>query len=101
MVFGLSVEPKVHYSRPSIDVLFESAAAVYAHRLVGVILTGANTDGSQGLKKIAEAGGHTIVQDPEGAEFPEMPLAAINLARVDEVMPMEAMGVYLASIQSN
>src|SRR5262249_4646573 len=74
---ALSVEAPREFSRPSIDVLFESAAEARRERCVGVVLTGANADGAAGLARIAELGGATIVQDPESAERSEMPRAAL------------------------
>lgn len=73
---SLSNEEPVLYSRPSIDVLFESAAEVFEERLLGIVLTGANHDGARGLRAICEAGGTGIVQDPGTARAPAMPLAA-------------------------
>lgn len=75
--FSLSTEEPVRYSRPSIDVTFVSAADTYADRSAGVVLTGANADGSRGLKRIFQRGGLAIVQRPETAESPAMPLAAL------------------------
>jgi two-component system, chemotaxis family, protein-glutamate methylesterase/glutaminase len=86
--FSLTIDPKVNFSRPSIDVLFESAAEIFSNRLVGVLLTGANSDGARGLKRIKERGGITIVQDPNTAEVPTMPAAAINLFPVDYILPL-------------
>lgn len=77
--FSLTTDERVNFSRPSIDVLFESAVEVYHTNLVGVILTGANKDGTAGLKKIKEAGGLTIVQDPADSEVPYMPESAITI----------------------
>lgn len=76
----LSVAGKVNFSRPSIDVLFESAALVYTKQLVGVILTGANSDGAKGLKTIKDFGGTAIVQNPCTSLSPVMPSAAIKAA---------------------
>jgi two-component system chemotaxis response regulator CheB len=87
--FSLSVDEWVNYSRPSIDVMFESAADVYGKGLVGVVLTGANADGSAGLKKIKRAGGLAIVQDPATAHADVMPKAAIAASKVDYVLPLE------------
>jgi two-component system chemotaxis response regulator CheB len=75
---SLSAEEKVHFSRPSIDVLFESAAQACRSRLMGVILSGAGEDGAQGLCRISEQGGLSVVQDPAGAEHPAMPQAALH-----------------------
>ena len=93
--FSLTVDEKVNYSRPSIDVLFESAARVWRSRLIGVILTGANHDGAYGLGVVKRFGGLAIVQDPATAEFPAMPRAAIDAGAADRVMPLEEMGPYL------
>jgi len=76
--FALSVDERVHYSRPAIDVLFESAAEAYGERLLGVILSGANEDGAAGLRAIARAGGITAVQSLETAEMIAMPAAALE-----------------------
>jgi two-component system chemotaxis response regulator CheB len=78
--FSLSVEPPVRYSRPSIDVLFESAAEVYGKRLVAIVLTGANDDGAVGARAVRDAGGFVIVQEPADAAADRMPLSAIAAA---------------------
>lgn len=96
--FSLSVDEKVNYSRPSIDVLFESAARVWASRLVGVILTGANHDGTYGLGVIKQFGGLTIAQDPATAEVPVMPQAAIDKGVIDHVMTIEEMGTWIGDM---
>lgn len=98
--FSMSVGEVVNYARPSVDVLFESAADVYGQRLIGIILTGANKDGSQGLKKINEKGGLTIVQSPETAEVADMPRAAMEAAKPDYVLPLEAIGHFLRELES-
>jgi two-component system, chemotaxis family, protein-glutamate methylesterase/glutaminase len=85
----LSVDAPVQFARPSIDVLFESAAEEYGRRVVGVLLTGANADGAAGLAEIARRGGRTIVQDPATAERPEMPRAALAAMKPDAVVPLE------------
>ncbi|MBF0537910.1 MAG: chemotaxis protein CheB [Nitrospirae bacterium] len=87
--FSLSVDAPVNFSRPSIDVLFESAADVYGAALIGVVLTGSNNDGSCGLSKIKAAGGLTIVQDPNTAECPSMPAAAIATTKVDHIVALK------------
>lgn len=76
--FALSIDPRVHFARPSIDVLFESAAEAYGERLMGVILSGANDDGAAGLRAVAAAGGITVVQGLESAEMIAMPGAALE-----------------------
>ena len=96
--FSLSVDAPVSYSRPSVDVLFESAADAYGERLVGIVLTGANSDGSLGLKTIADRGGLTIVQDPDTADAPSMPAAALSVARVDHVLSLDAMASFLREL---
>jgi two-component system, chemotaxis family, protein-glutamate methylesterase/glutaminase len=76
--FALSLDARVHFSRPAIDVLFESAASAYGERLLGVVLSGANADGAAGLRAIADAGGRTAVQSLESAEMIAMPAAALQ-----------------------
>jgi two-component system, chemotaxis family, protein-glutamate methylesterase/glutaminase len=98
--FSLTLENRVRFARPSIDVLFESAADVYGPRLIGIILTGANDDGSRGLAAIKLRGGLAVVQDPSGAEVETMPKAAIEAADVDFVLPLTAIGPFLANLCS-
>lgn len=87
---SLTVDKKVNYARPSIDVLFESAADAFRDNLIGVVLTGANRDGSLGLKKIKELGGIAIVQEPKTALADSMPRAAISIVKnVDYILPLE------------
>lgn len=93
--FSLSLEERVNFSRPSIDVLFESAVYAYRHQLIGVILTGANSDGSSGLKKIKQVGGYAIVQDPDTAEAEAMPRSAIMATQVDKILPLDNIGSHL------
>jgi two-component system chemotaxis response regulator CheB len=78
--FALSQDERVHFSRPAIDVLFETAAEAYGDRVMGVILSGANADGAAGLKAIADAGGITVVQSLESSEMVAMPAAALQAA---------------------
>ena len=92
---ALSLEGHVHFARPSIDVLFESAADAYAEAAVGVILTGANQDGAAGLARIKERGGVAIVQDPAGATRRAMPDAAIAATDADAVLPLEEIPPFL------
>lgn len=87
--FSLNCEPPVHYSRPSIDVLFESAADAYGPQLVGILLTGANKDGAAGIEMIRKQGGLTIAQDPETALYPYMPKAAIDTGKVQKILSLE------------
>jgi two-component system, chemotaxis family, protein-glutamate methylesterase/glutaminase len=86
--FSLSTEAPVRYSRPSIDVTFNSAADSYAHRTVGIVLTGANADGAEGLRKISDRGGMAVVQDPKTAESPTMPAAAMKVVPRAKVMSL-------------
>ena len=94
----LSVDDPVNFARPSIDVLFETAAAVYGPHLVGVILTGASADGSLGLKAVKDAGGLAIVQHPRTAEVDFMPKSAIRTVEVDAILPLKAIGKMLARL---
>lgn len=96
--FGLSVDPLVNWSRPSIDPTFESAARVYGEHLIAIILTGANADGAYGLKKVKEAGGITIVQDPRTAIADAMPNAAIATGKADYILPDDQIGPLLARL---
>lgn len=85
---SLSQDDAMHFSRPSIDVLFESAADAWGERVAGILLTGANEDGAAGLDAIRRAGGITIVQDPVEAEVPTMPLAALQRFAPDYLLPL-------------
>lgn len=89
--FALSVDERVCFVRPSIDVLFSSAADVYREQLIGMILTGANSDGTEGLKAIKAAGGYTLAQDPSSAYADTMPKSAIASGAVDRVLPLDAL----------
>jgi len=86
---ALSSDAPVHHSRPSIDVLFESAADVYGHRLLGIILTGANADGAAGLDAIRRAGGVTAVQQPDHAYASLMIESALKRGPVDYILPLQ------------
>jgi two-component system, chemotaxis family, protein-glutamate methylesterase/glutaminase len=97
--FSLTTDEPVRYSRPSIDVTFESAADVYGMDLIGVVLTGANADGSRGLRRIADEGGHAIVQDPETAEVRVMPRSAAKAVPDACVLPLEEIAGHLARIR--
>ena len=97
--FELSVDDRVQFSRPSADVLFESAVDAYGSGVIGVVLTGANADGAEGLACIKQHGGFTIVQDPETAEKREMPAAAIEaVGQPDAVLPLEEVASYLTKL---
>ncbi len=95
---ALSVDERVNWSRPSIDVLFESAAGAWGRELVAVILSGANADGAMGLLAVKAAGGHTLAQDPAGAASPLMPLAAIKVGAVDEILSPEGIALRLIEL---
>ncbi|RUT77953.1 chemotaxis protein CheB [Ancylomarina longa] len=88
-IISLSTEAKVHHSRPSIDVLFESAAWCYKNKLIGIILTGLNQDGAEGLKQVKKYGGISIVEDPERAIASIMPLSAIYACKPDYILTIE------------
>jgi two-component system chemotaxis response regulator CheB len=96
--FSLSTDPPVHYSRPSIDVTFVSAADTYGNRSVGVVLTGANADGSRGLRRIADRGGLALVQSPDTAESSTMPKAAIRLVPTARVLTIREIAETLAAL---
>jgi two-component system chemotaxis response regulator CheB len=95
---ALSIDEPVHFSRPSIDVLFESAADIYAERLMGIILTGANEDGAAGLAAIHRSGGVTIVQEPDSAQVPLMVLSALERTPVDFVLSLKNIAALLQTL---
>ena len=95
---ALSSDEIVNYSRPSIDVLFESAADAYGATLAGVILTGANHDGAAGLKAVMDAGGVGVVEDPTGAYATAMPLAALEACASARTMTLDAIASHLLSL---
>ncbi len=97
---ALSADESVNYSRPSIDVLFESAADFYGNRLAGIILTGANADGADGLLAVARAGGVTIVQQPQGAFASAMPAAAMTRIKPDYLLPLAEIAGRLQSLST-
>lgn len=97
-MFALNIDAPVMYSRPSIDVLFEAAAEAWGERLAGVVLTGANEDGAEGLLHVARCGGMPIVQKPETAEAEVMPAAAKERVPWSHVMTLEEIGRFLASL---
>jgi two-component system, chemotaxis family, protein-glutamate methylesterase/glutaminase len=96
--FSLTVDAAVRYSRPSIDVFFESVAVRFGKAAAGVVLTGANEDGSLGLQRIAAVGGHAIVQDPRTAESPIMPRAAIRAVPEAKILPLERITPHLVTL---
>lgn len=87
--FSLTIDEMIKFSRPSIDILLESAGIVYKQNLLGILLSGANTDGAYGMKAIHDNGGYTIVQQPEEATIRIMPDAAIKATEIDEVKAIQ------------
>lgn len=96
--FALDTSEKVNYSRPSIDVSFESAAEVYGPNLIGILLSGSNKDGTEGLKAIQKAGGIIVIQDPKSAEMPYMPSNAILNMTADYILTTEEILKFILSI---
>ncbi|TKB10409.1 chemotaxis protein CheB [Desulforhopalus sp. IMCC35007] len=99
--FSLSIDAKVNYSRPSIDVFFESAAVAWGPELIGILLTGANNDGAEGIRTIKQYGGLTIAQDLQEAAYPTMPGAAINTGHVDKVLTVAEINSFLHHLLNN
>lgn len=97
--FSLSLEDRVHYSRPAIDFLFESAADAYGAKLAAVLLTGANQDGAEGMSQVKQHGGLTIVQDPGEAQVATMPQAALNILQPDHILPIRGIGRLLVELE--
>lgn len=96
--FSLDYSAPIHYSRPSIDVSFESAAEIYGERVLAILLSGANADGAKGLAYLAEKGADCIVQDPATAQYPAMPNSAIALSPKLKVLSEEAMTQFLQEL---
>ena len=96
---SLSLEDRLHHSRPSIDYLFESAADVYGPALAAVLLTGANHDGARGLAQVKRLGGLTIVQDPADAQVSTMPAAALKVHQPDHILPIHGIGRLLVELE--
>ena len=92
---SLDVSEKVNYSRPSIDVAFESAAEIYGSQLTAILLSGSNADGTAGLLAVRDSGGTTVVQDPDTAEMPFMPKHAIDTLTIDHVLDVEALADFI------
>ena len=99
--FSLTIDERVNFARPAIDVLFDSAAEAYKNKLIGIILTGSSADGTAGLKKIKEYGGLTIAQDPKTAESPYMPASAIAAFQMDHILPLEGISDFLIKLTCN
>lgn len=98
MTLSLSNEEAVLFSRPSIDVLFESAAEAFGPRLMGIVLTGGNEDGAAGLKAIVARGGQAVVQDPAEAAVPVMPAAVLRACPAAEVLPLDGITKLLQNV---
>ena len=96
---SMSQEEKVYHSRPSIDILFDSAAQAYGPRLAGVLLTGANSDGAMGLLQIRSCGGMTVIQDPKQAQARTMPEAALARQSPDFLLPLNDIGQLLVALE--
>lgn len=96
---SLSLEERLHYSRPAIDYLFESAADAYGAGLLAVLLTGANQDGARGLAQVKHLGGITVVQDPDEAQVSTMPDAALALHDPDHILPLHGIGRLLVELE--
>jgi two-component system chemotaxis response regulator CheB len=96
--FSLTSDRLVKHSRPSIDLLFTTAAEVYKDELLGIILTGASSDGADGILNIKQAGGYTIAQDPETAEYPYMPQSSISTGAIDIILTLDEIKSYLMQI---
>jgi two-component system chemotaxis response regulator CheB len=97
---SLDISEKINYSRPSIDVSFESAAEIYGNSLVGILLSGSNSDGTQGLKMIKEAGGTIAVQNPLSADMPFMPNNAILYNDPEYILNINEILRFIISINS-
>lgn len=100
-LLSLAADGRVSFARPSIDVLFESAAEAFGPALIGIILTGANADGSSGLRAVKQMGGVAIVQDPDDALARQMPLAALATTRADHVVALDDMAALLCQLARN
>jgi two-component system chemotaxis response regulator CheB len=95
---ALSTEEMVKFSRPAINLTFETASYVYRDKLLGILLSGANSDGAEGMKKIKERGGYTIVQNPDQAMIKTMPEAAIKATQIDQLMSIDEICSYLLEL---
>jgi two-component system chemotaxis response regulator CheB len=98
-LLSLSADALVNFSRPSIDVLFESAAEVYGAQLLGIVLSGGNEDGAAGLAAIRDAGGVTVIQHPDTAQVPIMPAAALKRVAADHVLPLDQIAGLLRTLE--
>lgn len=99
--FSLSTEDMVNNSRPAIDITLETAAYVYKDKLIGILLSGANRDGAQGMKKIKDRGGLTIVQDPADCMIDTMPAAALQLTQIDHTLKIDGIIRFLLELDKH
>ena len=97
---ALSTDEMVKYSRPSIDLSFDKASFAYKEKIVGVMLSGANTDGADGIRKLKERGGYAIAQTPAEAGVRTMPEAAIKAAPMDQILNLDEIIKYLVSLKN-
>jgi two-component system, chemotaxis family, protein-glutamate methylesterase/glutaminase len=96
--FSIDASEKIHFSRPSIDVSFESASEVFGSSVIGILLSGANADGAKGLQKIEKAGGLVIIQNPETAEVNYMPEQGLKLVERPVILHGNSIGAYLSNL---
>ena len=96
--FSLTSDKLVKHSRPSIDLMFTTAAEVYKEKLLGIILTGASSDGAEGILDIQREGGYTIAQDPKTAEYPYMPQASISIGAIHAILTLDEIKSYLMQL---
>jgi len=99
--FGYSYSEPLNFSRPSIDILFETVAEAYGNRVAGLLLTGANKDGTAGLLSIQKRGGLAIVQNPDTARSPEMPQAAIDSGCNENIIDLDKIAGFLNELNQN
>lgn len=99
--FALDLSPRSNFSRPSIDILFQSAAKAFGSSAASILLSGANSDGSAGSVAIYDSGGLTIAQDPEEAEFPQMPLSAIKTEKITAVLKINEISCHIIELNDN
>jgi two-component system chemotaxis response regulator CheB len=99
--FALSTEKEENYSRPSIDLTFESAGKVYGKKMIGIMLSGANSDGAKGILSSKNSGAYTIIQDPEEALFDTMPREALKLISPDEILKCDEIISFLKTLVKN
>ena len=99
--FSISCEPPVHFARPAIDVLMESGADAYGPGLAGILLTGANHDGADGMARIRARGGFTVVQEPADAQVPTMPVSAIHRCKPNLILPLARIHALLPMLEMN